>query len=100
MSLKSLILSWLLRRDAKPEEVPMTEPMNGAETAQAEGSQVPAAAEAPVAPAVVEVVPAAAFNPDHKVDTFAENLRHLLNLAEVEVGHLWDEAVALAKKLV
>lgn len=35
-----------------------------------------------------------------KLDTFAEKLRHVLNLAEVEVEHLWDEAVALAKKLV
>lgn len=78
----------------------MTELMNGAETAQAEGSQAQATAEAPVAPADAEVVPAAAFNPDHKVDAFAEKLRHLLGLAEVEVEHLWDEAVALAKKLV
>ena len=33
-------------------------------------------------------------------EAFAEKLHHLLRLAGVEVDHLWDEAVALAKKLV
>lgn len=74
MSLKSLIPLWLFRHDPQPEEVPMND------TVQA-----------------VEQAPAAQAD---KLDTFAEKLRHLLNLAEVEVEHLWDEAVALAKKLV
>lgn len=74
MSLKSLIPSWLFRHDLQPEEVPMTD------TVQA-----------------VEQAPAAEAN---KIDTFAEKLRHLLNLAEVETEHVWEEAVALAKKLV
>ena len=83
MSLKSLIPSWLFRHDPQPEEVPMTDTVQAVEVAQ------DAAIEQ--APSVVQV---------DKLDTFAEKLRHVLNLAEVEVEHLWDEAVALAKKLV
>lgn len=48
----------------------------------------------------VQAVEQASTDAADKLDTFAEKLRHLLNLAEVEVEHLWDEAVALAKKLV
>lgn len=74
MSLKSLIPSWLFRHDPQPEEVPMTDTVQSVEQASADAAD--------------------------KLDTFAEKLRHLLGLAEVEVEHLWDEAVALAKKLV
>jgi hypothetical protein len=74
MSLKSLIPSWLFRHDPQPEEVPMND------TVQA-----------------VEQDPVDATD---KLDTFAEKLRHLLKLAEVEADHVWEEAVALAKKLV
>lgn len=48
----------------------------------------------------VQAVEQASTDASDKLDTFAEKLRHLLSLAEVEVEHLWDEAVALAKKLV
>lgn len=46
------------------------------------------------------VAQASAIAQVDKIDPFAEKLRHLLKLAEVEADHVWEEAVALAKKLV
>jgi hypothetical protein len=88
MSLKSLIPSWLFRHDPQPEEVPMNDTVQAVEQSPIEAAQETAVAQAP---AIAQV---------DKIDTFAEKLRHLLNLAEVETEHVWEEAVALAKKLV
>lgn len=121
--LKELFQSWFKRHENKHEEVPMSDsatdlaavapeapsvhvvqdvtvpdPVVVADALRAHFPQQSAKAD----PDYVEPEGTNAIASDAKVqhDAFAEKLRHVLKLAEVEIEHVWEEAVALAKKLV